>query len=274
MTSQYVDVDGYKIHYLTAGEGRPILLIHGFPTSSHLWRNVIPEIATSNRVLAIDLPGYGRSDKPLDVRYDFLFFERIVDGFLDAVGIEKTALAVHDLGGPVGLFWAVRQPRRVTHLVILNTLVYPETSWAVKLFLIAMRLPILRNYLVSQRGLVASMKLGVVHKRRLDRATLTPYTAPFTDDAARKALIKAGSELSVKGLSEIAAKLPTIDVPVRVIYGENDRILPDMAKTAARLQNDLLHCRVTALPDCGHFLQEDEPQRVGQLISEFLEAQA
>jgi haloalkane dehalogenase len=182
----------------------------------------------------------------------------------------KTALAVHDLGGPVGLFWAVRHPERLTHLVLLNTLVYPQTSWAVKLFLIALRLPGVRDYLVSPKGLVASMKFGVVHKERLNREVLTPYTLPFENAAARQALIKAGSGLGIKGLAEIAQKLPSLQVPVRIIYGENDRVLPEVARTMRRVRDDLPNAEVTSLPNCGHFLQEDEPQRVGQLISEFL----
>ncbi|MGB5808908.1 MAG: alpha/beta fold hydrolase [Polyangiales bacterium] len=270
ISSETTEVDGLRIHYLTAGEGDPILLIHGFPTSSYLWRNVMPELAVHNRVIAIDLPGYGLSDKPLDIKYNFFFFEKILNGFLDALGIEKTALAVHDLGGPVGLFWAVRQPARVTKLVVLNTLVYPETSWAVKAFLLGLKLPYLRDYLVSPKGLVGAMRFGVEHKERLSREVLTPYTAPFVDSDARRALIKAGSGLSLKGLAEIARNLRQLEMPVRIIYAENDRILPDIAKTVARLQSDIPHAEATSIPECGHFLQEDEPARVGSLIREFL----
>jgi len=139
----------------------------------------------------------------------------------------------------------------------------------VKLFLIALRTPGVRDYLVSPKGLVASMKFGVVHKDRLNREVLTPYTAPFKDAPARQALIKAGSGLSIKGLAEIAQKLPTLKVPVRLIYAENDRVLPDIAKTMERVQRDLPGSEVTSLPNCGHFLQEDEPQRVGELMAEF-----
>lgn len=272
LSSNYVDVNGLKVHYLSAGQGDPIVLIHGFPTSSHLWRNVMPILAESRRVIAIDLPGYGLSDKPLDIKYNFFFFEKVLEGFLDALDIQTTALAVHDLGGPVGLFWAVRHPERLTQLVILNTLVYPETSWAVKAFLIALRLPGIRNFLVSQKGLVGAMKFGVVHKDRLNREVLTPYTAPFVDSAAQKALIKAGSGLSIKGLAEIGQRLSTLKVPVRIIYAENDRILPEVAKTMQRVKADLPHAEVTSLPNCGHFLQEDDPRQVGTLISEFLTA--
>jgi pimeloyl-ACP methyl ester carboxylesterase len=127
---------------------------------------------------------------------------------------------------------------------------------------------------VSPKGLVGTMKLGVVHKDRLNREVLTPYTAPFADPAARKALIKAGSGLGTAGLAKIARELPGYQTSIRLIYGENDRALPDIAKTMQRLKRDHPKAELTAIPNCGHFLQEDEPERVAELISEFLHLEA
>ena len=267
--SNHVTANALNLHYLEAGQGTPILLLHGFPTSSHLYRNVIPTLAKTHRVIALDLPGYGLSDKPLDARYNFKFYTNTLNAFLDALDIPTTNLVVHDLGGPVGLYWAVNNPRRVHNIVLLNTLVYPETSWAVKLFLLALRTPGLRDFVVSPKGIVGAMKFGVVHKERLNREVLTPYTAPFETPAARKALIKAGSGLSIKGLAQIKKKLPALEAPLRLIYGENDRVLPDVAKTMQRIQRTHPQAELTALPNCGHFLQEDEPERVAELIAEF-----
>jgi len=274
-SSHHLTVEGLNLHYLEATPPAPdpntppILLLHGFPTSSHLYRNILPELAKTHRAIALDLPGYGLSDKPLNVPYDFDFYARTLTGFLDALDIDRAHLVVHDLGGPVGLYWAIQNPRRVDNIVLLNTLVYPETSWAVKLFLLALRTPGLRDYMVSPKGIVAAMKLGVVHKERLTREVLTPYTAPFEDPATRKALIKAGSGLSIKGLAEISRKLPALEVSLRLIYGETDRALPDVAKTMQRVQRDHPLAELTAIPNAGHYLQEDEPERVAQLIAEF-----
>ena len=113
------------------------------------------------------------------------------------------------------------------------------------------------------------MKFGVAHKERLNREVLTPYTAPFETKEARKALIKAGSGLGIGGLAEIAKRLPTLGVPLRVIYGEKDLVLPDVAKTMGRIANDCPGTEVTSIPNCGHFLQEDEPELVGRLMAEF-----
>ena len=144
-SSHYTQVNDLRLHYLEAGFPNPnvppILLLHGFPTSSHLYRNILPELAKTHRAVALDLPGYGLSDKPLDVTYDYNFFADILDGFLDALDIGDTHLCVHDLGGPVGLYSGLRRPERAYKLVLLNILVYPETSWAVKLFLPALRTP-------------------------------------------------------------------------------------------------------------------------------------
>ena len=273
-TSHYTQANSLRLHYLESGTPDPrvppILLLHGFPTSSHLYRNILPELGKTHRAIALDLPGYGLSDKPLDAAYDYDFYADTLDAFLDALGIQDTHLCVHDLGGPVGLYWMLRHPHRVPKLVVLNTLVYPETSWAVKLFLLAMKTPGLRDYLVSPKGIVATMKLGVVNKVRMNREVLTPYTAPFEDPAARKALIQAASALGTAGLAKIARELPSYQGTLRLIYGENDLALPDIAKTMRRLQQDHPEARLTALPNCGHFLQEDEPKRVGQLIAEFL----
>jgi haloalkane dehalogenase len=275
-SSHYTRVNSLRLHYL---ESTPpildtntpaVLLLHGFPTSSHLYRNILPELGKTHHAIALDLPGYGLSDKPLDVRYDYDFYADVLDSFLDALGIGETNLVVHDLGGPVGLYWAIQNPGRVPKLVILNTLVYPETSWAVKLFLIAMKTPGVRDFLVSPKGLVGAMQFGVARKARITREVLTPYTAPFESPAARKALIKAGGGLGVGGLAKIARELPGYPTSIRLIYGEKDRVLPDVAKTMARLQRDRPEAELTALPNCGHFLQEDDPERVGQLISEFL----
>jgi len=252
-SSHYTEVNGLRLHYLEAGEGEPILLLHGFPTSSHLYRNILPELGKTHRAIAIDLPGYGLSDKPLDVSYDYDFYAEVLSGFLDALGIEEIHLAVHDLGGPVGLYWAIQNPGRVP-----------------KLILIAMKTPGLRDFIVSPKGLVGTMQFGVARKARITREVLTPYAAPFETPTARKALIKAGGGLGVRGLAKIARELPAYQTSIRLIYGEKDRVLPDVAKTMARLQRDHPKAELTALPNCGHFLQEDDPERVGQLMAEFL----
>ncbi|MGB1581511.1 MAG: alpha/beta fold hydrolase [Nevskiales bacterium] len=267
--SQFIQLDKLKLHYLEAGKGDPVLLLHGWPTSSYLWRNIIPEMAKTNRVIALDLPGFGQSDKPLGASYSFPFFSGVIDDFLAALRIKKLGLAVHDLGGPVGLYWACKNRERVTRLALLNTLIYPEMSWAVVLFVAVCRLPVAGGLISSPRGIRFSMRYGVDNKGNLDGEPLAAYQAPFADKASRKALLKAAYGLHPKGFKKIATALPYFDCPVRVVYGENDRILPDVEKTMTRVKRDLPQAEVTSLPGCGHFLQEDKPEEVARLLADF-----
>lgn len=273
--SRYVEVEGLRLHYTEVGAGEPVLLLHGWPTSSYLWRNIAPSIAEGGRrVIALDLPGFGQSDKPVDASYGFRFFERILTGFLDALGIEQTGLAVHDLGGPIGLYWAAHHEERVERLALLNTLVYPELSWAVIAFVAACRLPGVRSLITSPWGLEQAMHIGVRDAGRRTPEMIRAVQAPFVARDARRALAKAAYGLHPGGMKDIAAWLPTVRMPVRIVYGEGDRILPDVAKTMKRVARDIPHAKVTAIPGCGHFLQEDRPTEVAAALADFFALRA
>ena len=187
--------DGLDLAYRELGSGPPALLLHGWPTSSYLWRDVMPPIAERNRVIAMDLPGFGASDKPPDASYDFGFFESAVDGLLAELGIHETGLAVHDLGGPVGLHWAVGRPERVTRLAVLNSLAYPEFSEAVMLFIKACTEPELRDQLTSPQGLEAAMRLGVADESRLSDESIAASRSrsPANRTGSRWRRLESGS---------------------------------------------------------------------------------
>lgn len=266
---RYVEVEGLRLHYLEQGSGEPVLLLHGWPTSSYLWREIVGPLGERNRAIALDLPGFGGSDKPPDISYSFRFYERILTGFLDQLGVGRVGLAVHDLGGPLGLYWAAQHPQRLSRLALLNTLVYARPSWAVIAFVAATRLPGARSWLTSPAGLRWTMRHGVHDKEHLSEETIRAYQEPFASGDARRALRRAGTRLHLGGFREIERWLPTIEVPVRIVYGERDRILPDVKRTMRKVDRDVGGAEVSALPDCGHFLQEDRPAQVAAMLSEF-----
>jgi haloalkane dehalogenase len=268
-TVETVQAGALTLGYRELGSGPPVLLLHGWPTSSFLWRNVMPPLAERNRVIALDLPGFGASDKPLGVRYDFELFERAIDDFLAALEIDELGIAVHDLGGPAGLHWALGRPERVSRVALLNTLVYPEFSEAVLAFIRACTEPAPRKFITSPEGLEAAMRLGLADESRLTDEALAGVREPYTTEESREALADAGIGLRPEGFGEIAERLPSLQVPVRIVYGAQDRILPDVAQTMARVQRDVPQARATELPDCGHFLQEEAPQQIGELLAEF-----
>jgi pimeloyl-ACP methyl ester carboxylesterase len=269
-----VSIGDLRLHYREGGTEHtlqpPVLLLHGWPTSSFLWRNVMPAIARVRRVVAVDLPGFGASDKPLDTKYGFRFHESALDRFTEALGIDRLSLGVHDLGGPIGLHWAIAREQRIERLMILNTIVYPEMSLAVKAFVAACRLPGARRLITSRWGLERALRLGVGDPSRLRSDAMEGFCAPFATADARTALARAGFGLRLSGFAEIAAWMRTVRMPVRIVYGERDWILPDIATTVERLRADVPQAEVTSLPDCGHFLQEDRPEEIGELLAAFL----
>jgi haloalkane dehalogenase len=261
--------DGMTLNYRELGSGPPVLLLHGWPTSSHLWRDIMPAIARSNCVIALDLPGFGGSDKPVDVRYDFDLFDRVLDEFVDKLEMDPLGVAVHDLGGPVALHWMIRNPGRVSRLALLNTLLYPDFPPDLIEFVRTLHNPDTRDTLTGPEGLATIMRLGLADESKLTDEVLAAVREPFQDANARLALALAGIGLHPSGFAEIAEWLPSIDIPVRIVYGEADRVLTDLATTVERASKDIPHAEITALPNCGHFLQEDDPERVGELLAEF-----
>ena len=270
---KFVEVEGLRIHYREQGTGDPILLLHGWPTSFYLYRNMLEPLSEGSRAIALDLPGFGRSDKPLDASYSFRFHERALEAFLGELGVERTGLVVHDLGGPIGLYWASRHPERLSRLALLNTLVYARPSVAVVAFVLAARTPGLRSWLTSQSGIRYAMRLGVSDKGRLTEEAVAAYQEPFQTDQARKVLRKTATGLHPGGFKEIERWLPRVEAPVRIIYGKRDRILPDVARTMKKVARDLpSEPEVTVLDDCGHFLQEEKPHDIAAILAQFFRA--
>jgi pimeloyl-ACP methyl ester carboxylesterase len=270
MDSRFIEVEGLRLHYREHGTGDPVLLLHGWPTSSYLWRDVMRPIGDAGRrAIALDLPGFGKSDKP-DASYSFRFHARVLSGFLDALSITRTSLVVHDLGGPIGLYWAKENEHRVDALGLCNTIVYPEFSWAVVAFVAACRAPIMRRAMASQWGLGVAMRTGVHDPSRLGADAIREVQAPFRSRASQRALLRTAYGLHMGGFRDLAAWMPTVKIPVRIVYGARDRILPDVAQTMQRVKRDVPHAEITALDDCGHFLQEERGAEVGELFAAFL----
>ena len=267
LQTRTLSAEGQSIHCVTAGDGPPLLFIHGWPTHAGLYRNIMPAVGADRKAIAIDFPGYGHSSKPTDVRYSLKFYGRIVQQCLDQLDVDRVGLVVHDLGGPVGLHWAVENQDRVSELIVLNTLAFPELHWMVKVFVAGVSLPGVAQALTSSRGLRGSIKFGT--KTKPASEVLDLYDSPFTSPSDRRALAMAGRHIGVGSIAKMAKKLPELDVPTLLLYGTNDRILPDVAVTMERLAAIWPHAKKIALPGVGHFLQEDAPKLVAGHLVDF-----
>ncbi|HEY9245354.1 MAG TPA: alpha/beta hydrolase, partial [Candidatus Methanoperedens sp.] len=220
---------------------------------------------------------------------------RILGDFLDNLGIKKTALVVHDIGGPIGLLWAVRNLDKLEKLVILNTLFYPDGScrlfythkisltkryWSnisypegslfLKLILLMIHTQGLRSFAFSQFGISQIMRMGVENKEVISKEVTAAYQSPFNNAAGGQLLNKTFLELQLDELDEIMQKLHTLKVPVFIVYGEKDSVLPGLPAEMHRLKKDLPDARLAAIPDCGHFLQEEKPEELSSLLGLFL----
>ena len=228
----------------------------------------MPKLTDHRTTIALDLPGFGRSSKPTDVRYGFSFFNRVLDGALDQLGLDSVGLVVHDLGGPIGIHWAVENPQRVRELVVLNTLVFAEFHWMVKAFIASASLPGVSHALTSTYGIRASMRFGMNTKPRPEILDL--YTSVFETPQDRRALATAGRQLSPAKFARTADRLDRLEVPTLLMYGTGDRILPDVAKTMSRLQSVWPHAEKVVLTGLGHFLQEDDPDGIAEHMDRFI----
>ena len=127
LTSKYVEVHGSKMHYLDEGVGDPILFLHGNPTSSYLWRNIIPHLTPHARCIAPDLIGMAKSDKP-DLNYRFFDHVKYVEGFIEKLGVSNLTLVAHDWGSALGFHYAMRHEDNVKGLAFMEAIVKP-LSW-------------------------------------------------------------------------------------------------------------------------------------------------
>ena len=265
----YTEVDGLRLARVDEGTGDPVVLLHGEPTWSFLYRNVIPPlVAAGLRVVAPDHAGFGRSDKPDDVGwYSYERHYTLLSAHLAALDLTNVTLVVQDWGGPLGLRWAMDQPERVARIVILNTGLFSgrESSAGLEAWL---------AYARAQTDL----DVGAL----LDRAceglppeVVAGYDAPFPD-VSFKAGALAFPRLVPTSLDDPGAKeqlaareaLDAWDGPVTVAFSDGDPIFPVQVgeSWARRLRNAAPFVRIEG---AGHFVPEMRPDAVAAAILSF-----
>jgi pimeloyl-ACP methyl ester carboxylesterase len=260
---RFVRVRGCDIFVRDEGEGPPILLMHGVPTSSFLYRKMLPLMAAGgHRAIAFDLPGLGLSAKPPGIAYDWHALAGWVDDIVEALELPPVHLVVHGMAVPVGMEWAIRHPERVQRLTIHNGLFDLRTfrkPFPMSLF----PLPLV--------GRVAFSSITVGMFATMMRRTGVGDAAAFDDEAARSYLwllrreggrasflaIMSGFDMSEGHQRFLEQGLERLDIPMQIVWGRHDRTVPptQRAYLADRLGIDRVH-----LLDARHFLQEDRPE--------------
>jgi pimeloyl-ACP methyl ester carboxylesterase len=277
LREQRIHVDGLPTRYLTAGEsGPPLVLLHGVGGNAFDWRWVMPALARSNRVYAPDLPGSGWSYKPEDADYSPGFFERFVDEFMDALGIERAAVVGNSLGGLVALRLALSEPERVTALgLIAGAGLGRRVSPALR----SLSLPGYGGLSAAwgkTRPGAAQRALGraglvFARPRRAPREWLKEqYRLARLPGFLRAQLATVRTQVGLRGQREVLLdRLPDLQrTPTLVLWGERDRVLPasQAHEAISRIPNGFLE----VFPDCGHLPQVEHTERFAPILERFL----
>ena len=266
-TGQYVTIAGSSTHYHEVGSGDPVLLLHGSGPGVSAWANwqhTIPALGQGARVLALDLVGYGLTERPEDVRYSLRTWTDHAWSFLDAMGAARVSVIGNSLGGRIALQMAEDQPDRLRRIVLMGS---PGVGMTVTDGLRALRAyqpspeamrSLLLDYFAVDPSIITDDLVRIRYEASALPGAHEAYTAMFTDPR------HAGSEL---GITE--EQVRAIETPALVVQGREDKVVPrDVAWTMAQL---LPHADLHMFSGCGHWTQIERAADFNRVVAQFLD---
>ena len=286
LESGFVKVGRLSVHHTFGGQGAPpVLFIHGLGSSGYIeWRFNLPVIARKHRVLAPDLPGFGRTDKPRAGRYSIAYFARTLVSYLDGRELRNVAVVGTSMGGRVALELALRAPGRVSRLVLVNALglgrpqmqlIYPlmflprvgEAAMQVAKAAVN-RVPpaVIRRFAARYAGITADLE------RTMDDSYLDDlremYAAEGYTDAYLSTVRSMAGPTALLGGHDLSASLQRLQMPVQLIWGSNDPLFP--VAHATRAHQLLPRSRLAVIEGAGHTPQAERPDEFNRILSRFL----
>jgi len=278
--SHYLNIDGHRYHYIEEGQGDPVVLLHGNPSWSFYYRELIQKLSPNFHCLAPDHIGMGYSDKPGDADYDYTLQQRVKDleKFLEAKGITKNiTLIVHDWGGIIGMSYARHHQERIKKIVLLNTAAFlmPQNK----------RLPFMlkatRTYLGSFfvrafNSFSAGATFIGVKRTKMSREVSRGYRAPYNSWKNRIGTLRFVQDIPLKKgdagfdyLEDLQNHLHLFkNTPILIAWGLKDIVFD---KDILEKWIDYIpHAQVHRFEDCGHYILEDAQEEVGKLVIDFL----
>jgi haloalkane dehalogenase len=276
---QFANVNGKRLAYLEAGSGDPIVLLHGNPTSSYLWRNIIPELEGCGRVIAPDLIGQGDSEKlPASEgagRYSFEVAFEYLDGLLGEVGAnQNVTLVVHDWGSGLGFHWARLNPEAVKGIAYMEAIVMPITwdDWPESARGIFQGFRSVKGEdLVLERNMFVEAVLPSSIMRDLTEDEMAAYRAPFDTPDNRQPTLNWPRQIPIEGepphmvelVEAYGAFMAGSEIPKLFVNADPGSILVGRQREFCRSWPNQAEVTVKGL----HFLQEDSPREIGQAIA-------
>lgn len=269
--------DDVRLHFVDEGSGEPVLMLHGNPTWSYLYRNFIPPVAAAGfRAIAYDQMGFGRSDRPPGHRrYTMQIHVEQLLTFVRELDLRNITLVVQDWGGPIGFGMAVEEPDRIRRLVILNTgvgvfpgdTVLPFHRWFTE--------PGLGEMLALGANLFVEGMPGGMKQSSATSEVMDAYRAPFPDYYSRVPILAKVRDIPIGHehptaplMSEVASKIPGLTRPALICWGMRDRVFPP--PLLEFWKGVYPEARVVELPEARHYVQEDEPEAISEALVGFL----
>ena len=280
--SRFREVLGSRMHYIDEGKGSPILMLHGNPTSSYLWRNIVPFLTPKHRVIAVDLIGMGLSDRP-NIDYSFAENQRYLEAFIESLGLEDITLVIHDWGSALGLDYARRHPKNIRGIVMMEAILpptFPASFDALNPFLFDFfqnaRDPVLGPQLILEQNIFIEETLPGNILRSLTEKELDIYRAPYPTPESRIPLLAWPNEVPIDGIppNVVAAVenysewLMESDTPKLHLYVEPGVLNPQdvieyLSERVPQYEPKLVGAGL-------HFIQEDLPEAIGLAIADWL----
>lgn len=274
----FAEVQGSQMHYVDVGQGEAFLFLHGNPTWSYLWRNVIPHVEPLGRCIAPDLIGMGRSDNP-DIGYSFFDQARYLDGLLEQLSLDRVVLVLHDWGSALGFHWARRHPERVRGIAFMESIVRPA-RWKhmplpLRIVFKRLRHPRKGRQMAVDKNMFIEKLLPNGTGRKLTEAEMEHYRAPYLDSRHREAVRTWPTQIPLDGEpAEVHATvesyfewLQTSQVPKLLFYVRPAFIIPPAVVPS--LERRLPELDTVDLGEGRHFTPEEYPHTIGRGIADW-----
>jgi haloalkane dehalogenase len=256
-----------RVAWTDLGEGEPVVLLHGIPTWSFLYNEVIPLLAQHSRIIAPDFLGHGYSDKRDFFDRSLLAQTKMIIGLMDHLGLERADFVGHDTGGGVALIMAIHHPERVARLVLTNVVAYD--SWPID-DMIALGNPNWRSKSPKQVAdfLASGLPDGIFNKARLTLEFETGIVAPYSDEEGKISIIRNASGLNTNHTTMLVDKHGDISAPTLCLWGVHDpwQTIAD----GERLSREIPNARLVRVQNASHWIPHDTPEIFAQEVSKFL----
>lgn len=271
MRGEFVDVGGARVYYYAAGTrgaGDPVVFLHGFPTSGHLWGDVAALMPAGHRLVVADLLGFGRSDPPGTRALTLHAHAERVVGLMDVLGITRACIVGHHTGGGIAQALAVHWPTRVSQLALVDSVGFdrwPSRDVRVARALLPLVKHLPTNWLLPIAR--ADLERGYYDALRATHS-IDRYQRPFNSEEGRKAFLQHLAALDSRETVLLAERLGEIEVPTAVIWGEHDPFIP--LAVGARLAAGIKGATFDIAPDSRHFTPEDCPRVIADVLEALL----